>query len=371
MSAGTKQQQQPSEEFLAWYGEFCLDENQEKVSNRYSACANIAKTLQSKDIATFLDLLFSSKKSTQALTEIKTKIQKHDSLFALHGSDREASVLAGIALSMLLKSDKETALIAAMSLLTASFEQGRQLIKLPMELLDIANDALFRISINRRKRVALKMPNSADLEPLKEIQKSLPEPSKTGEERADSEEPDPLEASVARSIVDNAVYLADKTQKFCGELVRRLEVQDEELDMLWWLYSERSDLTNQFFVDIPELERPILLANELVEKTKLAPGPTSIKSMLLKAGVTDTKKTLDKFIEAARTELIDNCAVDNPPALIFPIHTALSLRKEFNYGKTWKDSWLAKSEIGKSHNVSGLSIARLFYFEKLLLRVFE
>lgn len=369
MSAGTKQQQIP-EEFLSWYGEFCLDENQEKVSNRFTACRNIVKTMQSKDVGHFLDVLLNSKRSSEALAEIKTKLQKHDNLFALHGSDREAAVLSGIILAMLLKSDKDTALVTAMGLLTASFEGGRQLIKLPMKLLDIATNALTRVSINRRKRAVLKVPTAADLDGLKELQKVLPVPAEDGKAQTVSDS-EFLESSVAREIVDSALLFADKSQNFFVELVRRLEVQDEELDMLWWLYSGRSDLTGKLFGEIAEHERPLLLSMELAEKTKLAPGPASIISMMLKAGVSDTKKTLDKFVDSVPMELIESCAVENPSVLLFPIHSAISLRREFDSGKGWKESWLAKSNIAKSHSVSGLSIARLFYFERLLLRITE
>jgi hypothetical protein len=376
MSASTKAK--PSDEFLAWYSEFGMDDNVERVSNRYNACLSLVKTFSFKALPTYLEVIYGGKKNAQALIDLKAMLKKHDTLFAMSGTDREVQVLSSIILALLLKAESEMALIAAMSILTSSLDGGRKLVTLPMELLSLAETAVQQISIDRRKRISITSLVPEDLEDLTAIQSELPEPVSEEEEEpdevenstsTDDDEPEHLETSAARTIVDATLEFASKTQKLCADLVRRLEIQDEELDILWWLYGERSEDTGKLFSAVTDLQRSLIFGKELAELTKVAPGPVSIKSVLLKAGVSETKKSVSNSIDAVDNEWIDECSLDGLSVLMLPIHTAIACRKEFNHAKNWKETWAAKTQISKSHSISALSLAHLFYFERLLLRI--
>jgi hypothetical protein len=54
-----------------------------------------------------------------------------------------------------------------------------------------------------------------------------------------------------------------------------------------------------------------------------------------------------------------------------PIHAAIASRKEFDYGKNWKETWVAKTQISKAHSISSISLAQLFYVERLILRMLD
>jgi hypothetical protein len=74
------------------------------------------------------------------------------------------------------------------------------------------------------------------------------------------------------------------------ELDRFLQLHDEELQMLWWLIGGRSFAMDCAFEAVAVDAQPLVFAKELAKETVVLPGPRSIKPLLTRAGVNDTKK---------------------------------------------------------------------------------
>jgi hypothetical protein len=61
-------------------------------------------------------------------------------------------------------------------------------------------------------------------------------------------------------------------------------VQDEELNVLWWLHGGHSELAKVPFGELPVAQRPLVLAAELSDLSTILPGPPSLAALLSRAG---------------------------------------------------------------------------------------
>ena len=69
-----------------------------------------------------------------------------------------------------------------------------------------------------------------------------------------------------------------------------IRVQDEELQMLWWLIGQRSEDLDRSFDAVPVDAQALVFAKELAAHTTGLPGPASIKGLLSRAGLKDRSK---------------------------------------------------------------------------------
>lgn len=156
-------------------------------------------------------------------------------------------------------------------------------------------------------------------------------------------------------------------------LQKFLNIQDEELQMLWWMVSGWSARWEKSFADIESQARPFLLAEEAASMTDEIFESPSLKAVFSRVDIdVDTKLTIP--------EAVNSCGVEHLKMLtrrntfcptIFPLHSAILRALETNGGNTWIANWSKISGIAKKTQFSSLDLALQFYREIKLMKIDE
>jgi GTPase-associated system helical domain len=89
---------------------------------------------------------------------------------------------------------------------------------------------------------------------------------------------------LAGAFTEAMQQIADRQADFEERALRYISIQDEELNMLWWLQGGRTQ-AGQLFEEIPREQQPFVLARDLAEATFSLPGASAIGSLLERAGI--------------------------------------------------------------------------------------
>jgi hypothetical protein len=145
------------------------------------------------------------------------------------------------------------------------------------------------------------------------------------------------------------------------------EIQDEELQMLWWLFGSRSEKMDRPFSDIPPEAQPFMLAAELADMTKFLPGPASVKPMLSRAGLKERKKcSVTAAVNACEADLLRRLIGNIEPSKITqPLHFAIKRKLETGDATSWVAPWSQITGIVADFSLPGIELGNLFYRERL------
>jgi hypothetical protein len=155
-----------------------------------------------------------------------------------------------------------------------------------------------------------------------------------------------------------------------SHLQRLLLIQDEELQMLWWLVGERSWDFDCAFSGVPIDLQPLVFGKELADASNILPGPSAIKPLLSRAGLKDRKKSLvSDVINSDKAEWLREVIANNDISpVIHPLHFAVSRQLETGPGISWVAGWAAAAGIPEDIAMTPLFIGNLFYRERLLFK---
>ena len=146
---------------------------------------------------------------------------------------------------------------------------GMRPLALPMDLAGVAEQAIARIAEANRVRPKL---NEMLLEPQTLTFVKAKEKLTT----IDGVNIHAMVDGMASAINIALGGVANKVNAIVSKTSTFITIQDEELDMLWWVLGERSVGVKKPFESIPEKERPLIFAAELAQATAYLPGPRSI-----------------------------------------------------------------------------------------------
>ena len=280
------------EDFARWYGAVSLGGDQPRPQARWEGVSNIVRDADRNTVEGLLRLAHRSPQAPAAavVKTVRQAFKATDEAFEMSGNDRELQILAGVCLTVLMETNKDVGAVAALSVTTAGLGGARRP-DLPMDLPALGETAINRCGEINRRRPSI----TADL--------SGEPPQVDFEEAATAlieEESSESFAAVFKLVADttfSAIQQFAKTQ--ASAVDRFLRIQDEELQMLWWLIGQRSSEYDCAFDAIPTDARPLVLASELAHNTQFLPGPPSVMGILSRAGL---KEHQDVQIAAAAGE---------------------------------------------------------------------
>jgi hypothetical protein len=258
-----------------------------------------------------------SRPDAESMTSLRNHFKAEDDLFEMSGNDRELEILCGAALATVLDGAGDAAAEAALATTVAFFAEARSA-DFPLDLVAAAEVAIARISDERRVR-----PNVSRVANIGRVgldQETL-EKLKPGP-NADNV-PEAFNV-IARSV--NAVMsdMVGKVNAAIGEVDDFIAIQDEELQLLWWLFGGRSKTLDRPFADVPADAQPIVLAAEVADATQFMPGPASVKPILSRAGLKERKKTsVTAAINACQGDFLRSFVENAKPS---PVTRASSFR---------------------------------------------
>jgi GTPase-associated system helical domain len=145
-------------------------------------------------------------------------------------------------------------------------------------------------------------------------------------------------------------------------------IQDEELEMLWWVLGERSNGVKKSFSSIPEAERPLVLSAELAQATIYLPGPLSVEGLLTRAGLKSSKTfTIPQVVNACAHGWLEPFVSGKAISpLLQPIHFAIQRKLETGDETSWVSGWAGSSSLDATTVFPSIILGLLFYRERLL-----
>jgi hypothetical protein len=346
-------------QFPRWYGGVDMEQARERASRRWEGIAAIVTTADEEGVEAMLRVAFRAKAppAPAALETIKTAFKAADDFFETSGNAREMELLCGCCLAVLMEQSTDLAAYAALGVTTAGVD-GARIPELPMDLTQIAEHAIAKNADERRVRPQLGVHDSTE-----QINATLAT-ARAGLQQTDV-------AGVATTVgcvMDAVSALSQNVSDTFDKLANFTALQDEELEMLWWLFGRRSDELCQSFEDIAPNARPLILAKELAAATRFRPGPRSVEGILERAGLKPSDSlTIPDAVNSCDVTWLTllGTGIEHSP-LTQPIHFAIDRKLETRDDSSWIPGWAGACGVDASHSISSLSIGNLFYRERLL-----
>jgi hypothetical protein len=348
------------EKFNGWYGGMEFSENAEVRAQRYAAIQAASRSPSMTTLEVLVRLAFRTK--MQNLSTEAGQVRNQLAEAGLAVSDEEAALLAAVTLAMILENQDATAGKAA-ALVTGAFCAGLRTLRQPMDLVGLAIAAQNYLAETARRRPPLEQQKlinpqidiSAHLNVLQE-----------GNIATVRAAIDAL-ASASRQTL---TALATRQRAFETAVQGYVKVQDEELDILWWLQGGRCTRFDQTFEEVRPEFRPIVIAVELAALTKVLPGPTALPSLLSRAGVDDVVQLpIPEMVQGLPHEwlgrVLPEDKVGQVSATTTPILEAVRRRQEVDGQDTWVSAWATVTGVEATASLPARTLAELVYRELL------
>lgn len=340
-------------EFQGWYEAVQLKLDPQVMEARWAAVKALAASVSDEELEALARAAFRSDQTMAATAAVRTKLA--DKGGAMPGE--EFALLAAATLVVILQEDHPAAARAATMICTAHFMNLRTL-RQPMDLVGLGATARVGLARTSRRRPSLEL----------EAMPSLEVDTTAAEEADDSAESTRL---FAGAITQAMQKLADRQADFEERVLRYISIQDEELNMLWWLQGGRTR-AGEVFGNVPREQQPFVLARDLAEATFDLPGASAISSLLNRAGITDDEPL--EIAAAIQALPIDWLRIALPEAdkhkaspVTSPLHEGIRRRLEVRGENSWVAGWAGVCDVAPAARLSPLQLADLFYCEQLLI----
>jgi len=362
------------DEFPAWMYEFELGGNDDARQFRWNGVIGVTRSAEKGSIEPLVRIVFKSvtrsKPNSDALAEIVDAFRQAHPERPVDPGGREIEVLAAACLVVLIDSNEDQALATATALAvaTASMCAARKP-NLPMDLAGIASRQLRELSEANSRRPDLSRYLGTVLSPL-----NLDAAAKQYQAAQNTDGFNAAMKTVA-DVTDNALKaVLQNQQRALNATAKTMAMQDEELQMLWWLIGGRSWDLDCPFQEVATEARTLVMAKELADLTNIHPGPASIKGLLSRSYVEDARTSIQNVVmatESGVTEwlnaLLDDIGDEDPSSVTLPLHLAIKRQIEAGRGDTWVSAWTGAAGIPVDFTCSQLQLAEHFYRERLLI----
>lgn len=348
--------------FAQWYKTIDLEADPARIQKRLQGVIASTESIKRQDLEACLRTIYNIVGIVQpdARPKIKDVFKKLDDTFD-ETNQREMEILCGAILAISCEKNGHTSACTALAI-ASSYARGARSYNLPMPLIELSDDCLHRNSELERKRPDVSkigFPNpKIDFAVVKTTLQAGVDAANLGIAF------DELHKAIQKALNDIAEEGNEAFEEACSFVV----VQDEELDMLWWIFGERSFDFNVPFKDLSFEQKPLILGKELADCTVKIPGrPITINNLLARAGLERERKlTIPQAVNACDLDWLATLNIRPGLPLSAPIHFAMQKRLETGETASWVAGWSAITGIAPEVEISHLEIGELFYNERLL-----
>jgi len=352
-------------DFARWYSAVSFGDDARRRQSRWDGLLKVVTNANREVVEALVRLAYGTRAVPERsiLQGIRQDFKDTDETFEMVGNERELQVLAGACLAVLMEdSCEEEGSAAALAVTTAALGRARTL-DLPMDLVDMAESAIVRRANENRER-----PSIGDLSsdpPKFDFEKSSAKVRETPNWDGVAEG-----FALAADAVRTAMRtLAARQTTALSAAEAFIRVQDEELQMLWWLMGGRCNDYDSTFDGIPVEVQSFVFGDDLADATTVLPGPSSIRAILSRAGLKERKKiSVVAAVNAPKTvwlkSLMNGAEVSSVST---PLHFAIQRQLETGAGDAWVAGWAASTGIDATHSLPSLTLGELFYRERLLI----
>lgn len=348
-----------------WMKELSFEDASVTLQLRENAAKVMADNLTTEQIEDLVRLAFGMKPRADCalMTQLVKACQDSDPSFPQFDNDRQLTLIGGMVLDRCMSdiSADGIGVLCALAVTTASVAEKREL-KLPVNLPALALAALGKATLAGRSR--------PDLSKAANGIASAPAPASPKVEAVD---PTSIQAAFAELTASVKTYTTKITRQFSAALSatdRYLKLQDDEMQMLWWLIGERSWQLDCSLSEVSDGIRPLLIAEELAGITRILPGPLSIQSLFARAGVVATEETpLPQQIAAVTADsnqLRKIVPETSFSSLLYPLHFGIERQMENGQGDQWVTAWKNKTGLSDAIVLRPIDFATQAYRERML-----
>lgn len=348
-------------EFAMWYSSMHLGTEADIQPVRWSQVQAVAKAPSAAELASLVGLAFKVKQPEASKTTIRTKFSNEGPA----PGDAELAMLAASSLAVAIQGRSATAAKAA-ALVVATTAAGQRTPELPMPLVGMAEQALSDLAETTRKRPQLFLNKPT---PAVAIKAAL-------EANSDFDQPNihAIFNSLAQEFNKALQDVVNRQKLFEAAVQGHIKVQNEELDVLWWLQGGYSELANVPFSDVPSAQRPLVLAAELSNLATVLPGPPSLAALFTRAGVESSSIiSIEAAVDALPVPLLQMLLPesDHPKvsSATTPILEAARRRLEIHGKDGWTVGWESVTGLDPRQELSALKLAQSAFLELLLVRL--
>jgi len=351
-------------EFVRWYQSVDIGNDSERYQRRWDGLLATANEADKDDVETLVRLAYQSrqKPSQDRIQIIRKHFRDFDESFEMAGNDRELQVLAGATLAVMMERPEiDEAERAALAVTTTGLGGGRTT-DLPLNLAALGERSIAALGESNRRRPSLAAPGGA---PKLDFESSI---SKVTE--ASNWEGVKQAFGLAAEDTNKALRtIALKHGNAIKNVATFIEVQDEELQMLWWLTGQYSEDYECPFSKVPSNAQPFVFASELADATAILPGPPSIKAILSRT----VQKLRSKILVAEAVNSLESTWLEraigdsDPSPVSTPLHFAIKRQLETGAGDAWIAGWAAATGVDPDFKLSRITLGEMFYRERLLM----
>ncbi|HUS10776.1 MAG TPA: GTPase-associated system all-helical protein GASH [Pyrinomonadaceae bacterium] len=359
--------------FANWYGLARPEPPSETLNSRWAGieayCQGIQKDSAFELVRLFFGLPLHDESSEDTFRQ---SFKDADTAFFMKDNNLEVQVLAGSAIISILEQVPSHATDAtALAVLCADCRSLRA----PMIFNDVilyARDYIAKETDRVRQSDVLSTVEITAPIQTQEL-KALGSALKDGSLQTT---PDLLVKLLEKSMTA-MVELSRATEKSVSALRSNLENQQEETNILWWLFGEQSRDREKYVGDIDLPGLCLLVGKELADLTILQPGSRpapAFMDRMLRTGRANlpASTTIAEAVNSSSREWRRAWMNSGDPTTfgdISPVHFATSKSLETEEASAWIPMFESRTGLKAAHAIGPLDLAIQTYQESLLLRL--
>lgn len=352
------------DQFSSWYASMSFQQDAAFTEKRWTAIKGHVKGVTKTGLTLLARLAFRLKPQMGS-PEVAALRQAFAGDAAQPGDD-ELIMLSASALAAAMDSDADDMAALAATLVSSMSCGGLRELKQQMDLVGMADNVLHQLSETARRRPSL--------EQAKLVAPTVDKNDEALVQAVNSGEL--LNVAQALAVATNKAIsaMARRQREFEAAVQKYVNIQDEELDILWWLEGGHSFDLSLDFSKVTAEHLPLAIARELGNLTKVLPGPPALSSLLSRTGLLDAP--LQSIPDAVQGMPLDwlNKAVDGLPndgisALVTPILFAIQRRHEVHGNDDWIAVWATTTGLPREPVLSPIQFAAAAYREFSLTRL--
>ena len=328
-----------------WMRSVELDRDSTRLDALEQAAICLARKLSGRDILD-MTLLAYNQAQGDAFDHLRDSVRDRDPTFGCMPDDLESAIAAGAVVAKLLSGDSKAASVTAQGVLSAKWiglcPAVSELPKLAAATSGRRSEAL-----RQRKRLP-KNPVNKDF-----FSDFLPEATEVDPDEAVRREDFQL---LAKAATEMAIKLQTGQHAYAKVLAARLNAADEELEVLWWAYTNYSEFAKKKWGDLAPETAALLCGIELGAKFTFEIELPSTEALLARLLGPDIQATvsLSAAVDGAAT-LMESMNLPVGHRLL-PILSSMSEHSVLQGDPAWKGS-VDRWSIDPEHATKKLDFA--------------
>jgi hypothetical protein len=353
--------------FSTWLRESQLELDRVSLTSRWVTVHRLINDISTEHALFLVQYLYGYSPSAEDLEWFQSEFQTDDDMFVMDESDNKKELLnlASIIITLMLedvqgKPFEEQFYSVFGTYILAVNLLGLRKLHSKMPIVEMAKNVVDNYAKEARKRGSLPEDEQSNWE-QKKIEASI--------EAIDIGDGESIAASIKclAGVAQNSITTLRKNNNKLNLFIKDLiSVQDEELNILWWLINGYSSTEDCAFSEMSADDKSMFLAIELAEQTAFNVEVPSINILFKKSGIKqDEEKSLKDFIDSiSSVESISKIEVE-----VEDIHTPIlyAIKQRVSLGDAnWFEESIPKLNLTLDDKKTYLDWATHVYREVLL-----